>query len=750
MKLKITLMLCLSIICLQQANAQCGGAQFEEKNGIAILEMESIVSGNWKKESTSGASAGKALVYRGGNSFGSPGVSTTTYKVKINSAGTYRFIWRNKIGIIASHNPATEHNDTWLKINGSNFYGKKGSSTVYPGGSGKSPVAAGATSGGWFKIYTNTINWSWSTQTSDHNPHAVYAKFNSAGIYTIKISGRSNGHIVDRMVLYKEGSYSASQAQSLSRAETDCSGGTTTTPPTTTTGTNTAPTVSITSPSSSQSYTAGSNINVGVSSNDSDGTIASHKLYVNGSLKDTDGANYSTYTLSNVQSGSYAIKVVVTDNDGATGTTTVNITVGGGTTTTPTTPTTENTAPTVSFTNITNGQSFTAGSNVSVKLSSSDSDGSVVKHRIYVNGSLKDTDGANYTPHLISNLQTGSYIIKATVTDNDGATTSANATITVGTTTTTPTTPTTGENGAPTVSITSISDGDQVSVGSTVAINLSANDSDGSIVKYQIYVDGSLKDTDGSNFTIYRIQNIAAGAHTIKAIVTDNDGTTASATVTITAGTVTTTPTANAVTLDLIKASTNQSILRITNGQTVSSSKTTGVNIRANAPTGTSSVKFIVSGAISKIKTENVAPYALYGDISGNYLAKTLGNGSYTIRAIAYAGSGASGTVLADTTISFTISGSSSASGKSAYIYPNPVLSNGEVSIKLPNGGAGNYSYFVNSSLGVQLDQGQFNANTSETDVNLTLPKVGSQGEGVYYLTIISNDSKQTIPLIRE
>ena len=63
MKLKITLILLLQAFCFQQIYAQCDGADFQEQNGIAILELDSKVSGSWKKESTSGSSGGSALTY---------------------------------------------------------------------------------------------------------------------------------------------------------------------------------------------------------------------------------------------------------------------------------------------------------------------------------------------------------------------------------------------------------------------------------------------------------------------------------------------------------------------------------------------------------------------------------------------------------------------------------------------------------------------------------------------------------------
>ncbi len=742
MKLKITSLLLLSIISLYQINAQCSGADFEERNGIAIMEMESKASGSWRKETISGASANSALTYRGSNSFSTPGRSIITYNVRINSAGTYRFSWRNKISIIASHNASTEHNDTWLKIGAADFYGQRGSHRVYPGGSGKSPVANGNTSGGWFKIYTNTINWSWSTFTSDHDPHNIYARFSSPGVYSIQISGRSQGHTIDRMVLHKESNYTTAQAQSLSRGATSCSGGTNPPP-----AENIAPTVNITNPSNGQTFTAGSNVTIGLSASDSDGSITKHEIFVNNTRVDSDGSTYSPYTINNIQPGNYTIRATVTDNGGKTASR--SITISAGSVTPP--PPTGNENPTVRFTTISNGQNFDAGSTVSVGLSASDSDGSITKHQIYVNGRLVDTDGSNYTPHQITNIPAGNHTIRATVTDNRGATASVSATISVGNVT--PPTPPTG-NASPTVSISSLVEGQRVNTGSNVSIGVSAQDSDGTVTKHQIFVNGRLVDTDGTSFTPHVIRSISAGNYAISVTVTDNEGATGNATVNIVAGSGTTpTPTPDAISFNLIKASTNGNISSLSNGTAISYSNAQGANIRANAPSGTRSVQLTLSGSQSKSAIENVAPYALFGDISGNYFSGNLKSGNYTLRARAYSGSNGTGTKIADTTISFSVSASNSAkavSSEKLYAYPNPLKQDGKVSLKLPKAEKGTYLYNVTNSLGVQLDSGKFNTRSSQTDVHLQLSNVAKQVDGVYYMTIIGNGVKQVIPIIRE
>ncbi|WP_343911377.1 Ig-like domain-containing protein [Aquimarina litoralis] len=79
-----------------------------------------------------------------------------------------------------------------------------------------------------------------------------------------------------------------------------------------------------------------------------------------------------------------------------------------------------NTAPNVQITGLNN--SYNVGEDVSITINASDSDGNIAKHEVFVNGNLVDTDGANYTPHQITNVQAGSYTVRVVVTDNDGAT----------------------------------------------------------------------------------------------------------------------------------------------------------------------------------------------------------------------------------------------------------------------------------------------------------------------------------------
>lgn len=82
---------------------------------------------------------------------------------------------------------------------------------------------------------------------------------------------------------------------------------------------------------------------------------------------------------------------------------------------------------------------------------------------------------------------------------------------------------------------------------------------------------------------------------------------------------------------------------------------TTHLNIRVNTnPAVIGSVR-IAFDSQSNARTESGAPYALFGDNSGNYNAGTIANGTHTIKGTPYTGANASGTAGAPLAISFTI-----------------------------------------------------------------------------------------------
>jgi hypothetical protein len=111
------------------------------------------------------------------------------------------------------------------------------------------------------------------------------------------------------------------------------------------------------------------------------------------------------------------------------------------------------------------------------------------------------------------------------------------------------------------------------------------------------------------------------------------------------------------ISLTLVNAVTGQDIRTLVNGDTISFAAlgTNRINIRANtSPSLVGSVRFAYD-ANSNYRTESSAPYAIAGDIDGDYNWWTPALGSHTVTATPYTGSRATGTAGAALTITFTV-----------------------------------------------------------------------------------------------
>jgi len=81
---------------------------------------------------------------------------------------------------------------------------------------------------------------------------------------------------------------------------------------------------------------------------------------------------------------------------------------------------------------------------------------------------------------------------------------------------------------------------------------------------------------------------------------------------------------------------------------------TRNLSVRANVSGSPGSVRFSYDGTVN-YQTENVAPYAIKGDASGDYNPWTPAVGSHTLTASPYTGSNATGTAGTALTVNFTV-----------------------------------------------------------------------------------------------
>lgn len=92
-------------------------------------------------------------------------------------------------------------------------------------------------------------------------------------------------------------------------------------------GGNLPPTVNITAPSNGATYDDPATINITANANDSDGAVVSVEFFQNNNSLGTDNSAPYEYSWTGVTAGTYTIKAVVTDDDGATAESSISVTV---------------------------------------------------------------------------------------------------------------------------------------------------------------------------------------------------------------------------------------------------------------------------------------------------------------------------------------------------------------------------------------------------------------------------------------
>lgn len=275
----------------------------------------------------------------------------------------------------------------------------------------------------------------------------------------------------------------------------------TSTPVNVTVGSNQAPSVSITAPSSPATAGVGTPVTITASATDSDGTIAGVQFFADGtSLGSVSAAPYALNWTPRI-AGTYNVTAVATDNLGlATTSAAVVVNVSGGN------------APAVTVTPLT--PSVPNGVTQILAAEATAVTGTIASVQFFANGVSVGTDttypyNASWTPFAL-----GNYALTALATDTAGNQTLSspvNVTVTA--------------NQSPTVSITAPVAPATSGVGEAVTVTASAADADGTVVSVQFYVDGQAlgaADTSAPFTTTWTPRQ--AGTYALTAVATDNVG----------------------------------------------------------------------------------------------------------------------------------------------------------------------------------------------------------------------------------
>ena len=157
---------------------------FDELDGFVYFEAEAgQVIGDWVSSTTLDHFSGDSyIVWDGPDLFSTAGQGIISYQFNITTPGNYELRWRTRI---AKGDSNTEANDSWVR---------------FPTGvnvAGEQPLS------GWSKVFMGHHGaWFWDAKVVDH-VGANVRQFFDAGTHTMEISGRSNGHAIDKMALFK-------------------------------------------------------------------------------------------------------------------------------------------------------------------------------------------------------------------------------------------------------------------------------------------------------------------------------------------------------------------------------------------------------------------------------------------------------------------------------------------------------------------------------------------------------------------
>jgi len=257
------------------------------------------------------------------------------------------------------------------------------------------------------------------------------------------------------------------------------------------------PTASISAPQFNAVFTGGEAIEIEADVADEDGTIEKVIFYADGDVIGEVASSPFNYSWTPANSGEYELTIEAFDNSGDSKLSepiTVII----------------NNPPTVSIETPENNQLFNEGENITLEVSVSDGEGSVVKVEYYNNDELLATVNEVPFSYTINQAQAGDFSISAKAYDDyDAVGTSNPISFTV--------------NALPQISITSPANNSIISFGEPIDFTVNASDQDGTIEKVIYYnEDVQIAEITSAPFNFNWI-DAPAGTYSIKAIAFDNN-----------------------------------------------------------------------------------------------------------------------------------------------------------------------------------------------------------------------------------
>ncbi|MEM9445468.1 MAG: Ig-like domain-containing protein [Verrucomicrobiota bacterium] len=494
------------------------------EDGVVVMDIEFDSPNNlWSEERSIASYTGNSYYVATADSFQQPGFGTLNYPFVVTKDGNYQFQWRSYI-TIGDNN--TEHNDNWARLIEAD--GK----TVDP--ANKRDLDP---KDDWYKIYMNTIGkWTWQARNVDNNAQPVHWDLVTGKQYVLQVSARSRGHAIDRLLLWDRNSnkdYASRSTGNTSQKQNNQADKLPVSKIIEDNSANNPPSVAFEDSSTLRLDEGYTSIKIDASASDSDGSIKNVALYINNVLIRSDKKSPYTWFenkdpgLFGLQAGTYELKAIATDNEGATAEAVATLTV---------TQTVTNTPPTVSFNPSSELNKIEGYEGIYIEADAADPDGKIANVELYLEEVFIGSDNrpkynwfGQKNPDLFG-LQAGTYELKAIATDNEGATAEAVATLTVTQTVI---------NTPPTVSFNPSSELNKIEGYEGILIEADAADPDGKIANVELYVNDVFFSYD--NIAPYAwfgkkdpgLLALDAGSYVLKLVATDNEGAVAEATATL-------------------------------------------------------------------------------------------------------------------------------------------------------------------------------------------------------------------------
>lgn len=158
-----------------------------EEGGIVLFEVEDAEPADgWELKTDLADYEGSGFfewTNRDYHSVSSAGQGSITYHFRIQTPGNYQMRWRSQIAL---GDESTESNDSWIRL-----------------ATGED-VPENPPMDGWTKVYMSTLGrWDWTSQRAVHEVGHSVRQYFAQGDHTLEISGRSRGHAIDRIALYR-------------------------------------------------------------------------------------------------------------------------------------------------------------------------------------------------------------------------------------------------------------------------------------------------------------------------------------------------------------------------------------------------------------------------------------------------------------------------------------------------------------------------------------------------------------------